>query len=160
MTDYIFMVKGSSFMFITGPEVIRAVMGEEVSQENLGGAMTHNSKSGKCPFCRGKTMRIVWTRSKPCFPYLPANNMEDPPIVDTGDDPNRVAPELDTIIPDNPNAGYDMKDVIRAIVDNGEFFEPHEYLCTEYHCGVCQTERQNHRNYRQPAESTGRMSGY
>lgn len=126
MTDFIFMVKGSSFMFITGPEVIRAVMGEDVTQENLGGAMTHNTKSGNAHFAAENDAHCL-DQIKTMLSYLPANNMEDPPIVDTGDDPNRVAPELDTIIPDNPNAGYDMKDVIRAIVDNGEFFEPHEY---------------------------------
>ncbi len=127
MTDWVFMVKGSSYMFITGPEVIKAVTGEEITFEELGGAMTHNEKSGVAHFaCESDKDAIK--RIKQLLSYLPANNMEDPPIVPSGDDPNRKAPQLDEIIPDNPNQSYDMKTVIGAIVDNGEIFEPHEYF--------------------------------
>jgi acetyl-CoA carboxylase carboxyltransferase component len=127
MTDWIFMVKNTSFMFITGPQVIKAVTGEEISFEDLGGAMTHSEKSGVSHFaCENDQDAIA--QIKCLLSYLPANNMEDPPRVDTGDDPRRSAPELNTIIPDNPNTAYDMKDVIRAIVDNGEFFEPHQFF--------------------------------
>ncbi|MCG6906172.1 MAG: methylmalonyl-CoA carboxyltransferase [Desulfobacteraceae bacterium] len=127
MTDWIFMVKNTSFMFITGPQVIKAVTGEEISFEDLGGAMTHSEKSGVSHFaCENDEDAIA--QIKRLLSYLPANNMEDPPRVDTGDSPRRSAPELNTIIPDNPNTAYDVKDVIAAIVDNGEFFEPHQFF--------------------------------
>ncbi|RPJ11680.1 MAG: methylmalonyl-CoA carboxyltransferase, partial [Desulfobacteraceae bacterium] len=127
MTDWVFMVKNSSYMFITGPEVIKSVTGEEISFEDLGGAMTHNEKSGVAQFaCESDEDAI--NNIKKLLSYLPSNNMEDPPVIPTGDDPARTAPLLDDIIPDSPNQSYDMKEVIRAIVDNGEFFEPHEYF--------------------------------
>ncbi|MDJ0804646.1 MAG: acyl-CoA carboxylase subunit beta, partial [Desulfobacterales bacterium] len=129
MTDWIFMVKNTSYMFITGPEVIKSVTGEEITFEELGGAMTHNEKSGVAHFAAENDADCI-ARIRQMLSYLPANNMEDPPIVETGDDPHRSAPELDAIIPDNPNQSYDMKAVIRAIVDNGEFFEPHEFFAT------------------------------
>jgi len=126
MTDYIFMVKNTSFMFITGPQVIKAVTGEDISFEDLGGASAHNEKSGVSHFaCESEEDAI--NKIKTMLSYLPSNNMEDPPIVDTGDDPKRIDPALDEIIPDSPNQSYDMKAVIRSIVDSGEFFEPHEY---------------------------------
>ncbi len=127
MTDWIFMVKNSSYMFITGPEVIKSVTGEEITFEELGGAMAHNEKSGVAQFaCESDEDAL--NQIKRLLSYLPANNMEDPPIVDTGDAPNRTDPALNTIIPDSPNQSYDIKDVIRSIVDKGEFFEPHEYF--------------------------------
>ncbi len=127
MTDWIFMVKKTSFMFITGPEVIKSVTGEEISFEELGGAMTHNEKSGVAHFaCENDADAI--TQIKRLLAYLPSNNMEDPPVVATGDDRRRIDPALDAIIPDNPNQSYDMKAVIRSIVDGAEFFEPHQYF--------------------------------
>ncbi len=127
MTDWIFMVKNTSYMFITGPQVIKSVTGEEITFEDLGGAMTHNEKSGVSHFaCESEEDAIE--KIKELLSYLPSNNMEDPPIVDMKDDPLRVDASLDTIIPDNPNQPYDMKDIIRSIVDQGEFFEPHEYF--------------------------------
>ena len=129
MTDFIFMVKNTSFMFITGPQVIKSVTGEEISFEELGGAMTHNEKSGVAHFACESDEDAV-DQIKKLLSYLPSNNMEDPPLVDTGDSPKRTDPALDSIIPDNPNQFYDMKDVIRSIVDNGEFFEPHQFFAT------------------------------
>jgi len=127
MTDFVFMVKNTSYMFITGPDVIKAVTGEKISFEDLGGAMTHNAKSGVAQFaCEDDQDAIVQIRT--LLSYLPANNMEDPPVVNTGDNPKRTDPALDAIIPDNPNQSYDVKDVIVSIVDNGEFFEPHRYF--------------------------------
>jgi acetyl-CoA carboxylase carboxyltransferase component len=127
MTDWIFMVKDTSYMFITGPEVIKSVTGEEVTFDDLGGAMTHNEKSGVAHFaCEDDKDAIL--QIKKLLSYLPANNMEDPPIVATGDDPKRTDPALDSIIPDNPAKSYDMKTVIESLVDNGEFFEPHMYF--------------------------------
>ncbi|MFZ2042244.1 MAG: carboxyl transferase domain-containing protein [Desulfobacterales bacterium] len=127
MTDWIFMVKNTSYMFITGPQVIKAVTGEEISFEDLGGAMTHSQKSGVSHFACESDQDAI-EQIKRLLSYLPANNMEDPPRVETGDDPRRTAAALNTIIPDNPNQAYDIQDVIRAIVDNGEFFEPHQFF--------------------------------
>jgi acetyl-CoA carboxylase carboxyltransferase component len=127
MTDWVFMVKNTSYMFITGPDVIKSVTGEKINFEELGGAMTHNEKSGVAHFaCESDEDAI--NQIKKLLSYLPSNNMEDPPIIDTGDDPRRIDPALDTIIPDNPSQSYDMKDIIRLIVDNGDFFELHEYF--------------------------------
>ena len=127
MTDWVFMVKKSSFMFITGPDVIRAVTGEEITQEDLGGAMTHNMRSGVALFAADNDSHAI-DMIKELLSYLPLNNMEDPPHAATGDDPNRLAPALDEIIPDTANKAYDMKEVISAVVDNGVFFEPLEYF--------------------------------
>jgi acetyl-CoA carboxylase carboxyltransferase component len=126
MTDWVFMVKGSSYMFITGPEVIKAVTGEEITFEELGGAKTHNEKSGVAHFACESDEDAV-DRIKKLLSYLPSNNMEDPPIIDTGDDPKRTDPALNSIVPDSPNKSYDMKEIISGIVDNGEIFEPHQY---------------------------------
>ena len=126
MTDWIFMVKNTSYMFITGPDVIRAVTGEEITQEDLGGAMAHNSRSGVAHFA-SESDEDALTSIKELLSYLPSNNMEDPPLVETGDDPNRTDPYLDEIIPDDPRKTYDIKEVITSIVDNGCFFEPHQY---------------------------------
>ena len=127
MTDYVFMVKEKSYMFITGPNVIKAVTGEEISFEELGGAMTHNEKSGVAQFaCESDEDAI--NQIKNLLSYLPSNNMEDPPLKVPTDDINRMDESLDSIIPDNPNTAYDIKDVIKSIVDGGTFFEPHKYF--------------------------------
>ncbi|SLM31614.1 Propionyl-CoA carboxylase beta chain [Desulfamplus magnetovallimortis] len=127
MTDWIFMVKDTSYMFITGPQVIKSVTGEEISFEELGGAMTHNEKSGVAHFaCESDQDALEQIRI--LLSYLPSNNMEDPPIVETGDDPHRMDSALDLVIPDHPNQSYDVKEIITSIVDNGEFFEPHQYF--------------------------------
>ncbi len=126
MTDWVFMVKNTSYMFITGPEVIKAVTGEKISFEELGGAMTHNSKSGVAHFaCEDDRDAIA--RIREILSYLPSNNMEDPPVVDLKDSPDRVDPALDAIIPDDPRKNYDMKAVIRSLVDGGQILEPHQY---------------------------------
>ncbi|MBW1988667.1 MAG: methylmalonyl-CoA carboxyltransferase [Deltaproteobacteria bacterium] len=126
MTDFVFMVKNTSYMFITGPQVIKSVTGEEISFEDLGGAMTHNEKSGVAHFaCENDADALEKIRK--LLSYLPGNNMEEPPLAAPTDDPGREEEALDSIIPENPRHAYDMKDVIAAIVDNGEFFEPHKY---------------------------------
>jgi len=127
LTDFIFMVDRISHMFITGPDVIKSVTGEAITFEDLGGAMTHNEKSGVAHFaCESDADAIEHIRKM--LSYLPSNNMEDPPIVDTGDDPRRSDATLDTFLPDDPNRAYDMKEIIRAIVDQGEIFEPHAHF--------------------------------
>jgi acetyl-CoA carboxylase carboxyltransferase component len=127
MTDWIFMVKNTSYMFITGPDVVREVIGEEISQEELGGAMAHNAKSGVAQFAAENDQDCI-EQIRRLLSFLPNNNTEHPPRVDTGDSPDRLVPELDNILPDSPAASYDVKDVIRAIVDKGDFFEPHAYF--------------------------------
>ncbi|MFO3797563.1 MAG: acyl-CoA carboxylase subunit beta, partial [Anaerolineales bacterium] len=125
LTDFIFMVRGSSYMFVTGPDVVRAVTHEEVTFEELGGASIHAEKSGVCHFAADTEADALYMVRK-LLSYLPQNNMEDPPFVPTHDDPLRMEEALDTIVPDDPSKPYDIKDVIRLIVDNGQFFEVHE----------------------------------
>jgi len=122
LTDFIIMVKDTSHMFITGPEVVKAVLGQEVTFEELGGALVHNQTSGVAHFLAENEedcMAII----RKLLSYLPSNNMEDPPIVETGDDPNRTDEHLAEIIPDDPDKPYDIKEVITSVVDNGEFLE-------------------------------------
>src|SRR5919107_355100 len=134
ITDFIFMVKETSHMFITGPDVIKTVTGEEVEFEELGGAMSHNSKSGVAHFaCDDEDGCLEDTRY--LLSFLPQNNLESPPRVQPADDPNRMDPELDSIVPDNPNKPYDMRDVVRHVVDDGEFLEVQEHFATNLICG-------------------------
>jgi len=126
MTDFIFMVKNTSHMFITGPEVIRAVTREEVTFEELGGAMTHNTRSGVSHVAAESEEDCLFL-IRELFSYLPSNNMEDPPYRETTDDPMRMEARLDEIVPEDPSKPYDIKEVIRMVVDNGEFFEIHEH---------------------------------
>jgi acetyl-CoA carboxylase carboxyltransferase component len=126
MTDFIFMVKKTSYMFITGPKVIESVTGEKVDSESLGGAMVHNEISGNAHFASESDAECI-EEIKTLLSFLPQNNVEDPPFVPPTDNPARPAPELDTIIPDDIRASYDMFDVIRAIVDDGFYFQPHQF---------------------------------
>jgi acetyl-CoA carboxylase carboxyltransferase component len=124
LTDFTLMVKNTSYMFITGPDVVKQVTHEDVTFEKLGGASIHSTKSGVCHMVgENETETLILVRE--LLSYLPPNNMEDPPFDATTDDPLRADSELDSIIPDNPNKPYDMKDVIRKIVDDGHFFEIH-----------------------------------
>ncbi|OGN96432.1 MAG: methylmalonyl-CoA carboxyltransferase, partial [Chloroflexi bacterium RBG_13_51_36] len=126
MTDWVFMVKGTSYMHITGPAVIKQVTGEEITSEELGGAITHATRSGVCHFaCDSDAQAIEFI--KKLLGYLPSSNEEDPPSMEPADKPDRVDPALDTIIPDEPSRVYDMRDVITSIVDNGEILEPHHH---------------------------------
>jgi propionyl-CoA carboxylase beta chain len=127
ITDFIFMVEGASYMFLTGPDVIKTVTHEEVSKEKLGGSMTHNSVSGVGHFVSANDADCI-RMIRELLAFLPQNNREDPPRVPTNDSPDRQAPELDTIVPAESNIPYDMKDVIRHVVDDGYFFEVHEHF--------------------------------
>jgi acetyl-CoA carboxylase carboxyltransferase component len=126
MTDFIFMVKNTSHMFITGPEVIRAVTREEVTFEELGGAMTHNSRSGVAHFAAENEEDCLYNVRR-LLSFLPQNNMADAPYVTSNDDPRRRDAALDSIVPDNPNRPYDMREIIRRVVDDGDFLEVHEH---------------------------------
>jgi propionyl-CoA carboxylase beta chain len=134
MTDFIFMVKETSHMFITGPDVIRTVTGEEVEFEELGGAMSHASKSGVAHFA-SEDEDACLEDARYLFSFLPQNNLETPPRVLPSDDPLRMDEALDSIIPDSANKPYDMRDVLRLIVDDGEFLEVHEHFATNIICG-------------------------
>ncbi|MEW5829286.1 MAG: carboxyl transferase domain-containing protein, partial [Chloroflexota bacterium] len=120
-------VRHSSYMFVTGPDVVKTVTHENVTQEELGGASVHAEKSGVCHIAADSEADTLYLIRK-LLSFIPSNNMEDPPMVDTGDDPLRMDESLDSIIPNEPNKPYDIKEVIRPIVDNGEFFEIHEHF--------------------------------
>ena len=126
MTDFIFMVKETSHMFITGPDVIKTVTGEEVGFEELGGAMSHNTKSGVAHFAEENEEQCL-EDVRYLMSFLPLNNLEMPPRVEPYDDPDRMDEALDTVVPDDPSKPYDMRDVISLIVDDGEFFEVHQH---------------------------------
>ncbi len=122
ITDFILMVEGTSYMFITGPDVIKAVTHEEVTKEDLGGAATHASKSGVCHLT-SQDDGVCLAQARELLSFLPSNNQEDAPFKPTADPPAREVPELDTMIPVDPSRPYDVKDVIRAVVDDGHLFE-------------------------------------
>jgi propionyl-CoA carboxylase beta chain len=134
MTDFIFMVKETSHMFITGPEVIKTVTGEEVEFEELGGAMSHNSKSGVAHFA-SEDEESCLEDVRYLMSFLPSNNLEAPPRFEPSDDPEREDDELDTLVPDDPQKPYDMRDVIARVVDDEEFFEVHEHFAKNIVCG-------------------------
>ncbi len=125
ITDFIFMVEHTSYMFVTGPNVIKAVTGEEVTFEQLGGADVHAEKSGIAHFVAPNEESCL-AQIRRLLSFLPSNNLEDPPVVPCDDPPDRVEPALDSIIPDQPTKAYDMKEIIRLVVDHGDFFEVHE----------------------------------
>ena len=125
LTDFIFMVKDSSYMFVTGPDVVKSVTHEDVSFEELGGASIHSEKSGVCHFASESEADTLFLIRK-LMSFLPQNNMEDAPIVPNSDDPLRTEDALDSIIPDDPGKPYDIKEVLALVMDNGQFFEVHE----------------------------------
>jgi len=127
LNDFIFMVDKTSQMFITGPQVIKTVTGEEVSAEALGGAMTHNAISGVAQFYEQNDEECIMEIRR-LLSFLPSNNTETAPIFDSEDDLNRIVEEFNTIIPDNPNKAYDIKDVIHALADEGDFMEYQEHF--------------------------------
>lgn len=126
ITDFVVMVKNTSHMFVTGPDVIKAVTHEDVTFEELGGASVHSSKSGVAHFAAESEEDALFM-VKHLLGFLPNNNMEDPPVAAAQDDPLRQAMELDNIVPDNPNKPYDMKSIIQLLVDDGVFLEVHEH---------------------------------
>ena len=125
ITDFTLMTKGTSYMFVTGPNVVKTVTHEKVTSEELGGAMVHSSKSGVSHFaCENEADAI--TKLKHLLEYIPQNNLEDPPFADCTDPLDREDEQLNHIVPENPNQPYDIKDVINAVVDSGSFLEVHE----------------------------------
>jgi propionyl-CoA carboxylase beta chain len=122
ITDFIVMVRDTSHMFVTGPNVIRTVTGEEVTMEELGGAMTHASRSGVAHFAADDEQAAI-EDVRALLSFLPSNNLEEPPRVEPSDDPDRACTSLDTFMPDSPNVPYDVRDVITEVVDDGDLLE-------------------------------------
>jgi propionyl-CoA carboxylase beta chain len=127
ITDFILMVKKTSYMFVTGPEVIRTVTHEEVTKEKLGGAETHNQVSGVAQFAAESDEDCIAT-IRELLSFMPSNNMEEAPRVATTDDVNRIDTQLDSFIPENSNQPYEMRDLIRTIADESHFFEVHQHF--------------------------------
>jgi len=134
ITDFIYMVQGSSYMFVTGPNVVKTVTHEDVTMEELGGAATHAAKSGVAHFAVKTEVECLHGIRK-LFEYVPQNNAEDPPFRPTDDPFDRADEELLDIVPDNPNKPYDMRDVIRRVVDDGDFYEVHADYAGNILCG-------------------------
>ena len=139
MTDFIFMVREKSHMFITGPDVVRAVTGEAVTLEDLGGATSHSTKSGVATFVAA-TEHDVLDEVKTLLSFLPSNNLEQPPTYKSADDPDRACLALDTLLPESPNVPYDMKDVIAEVVDDGDFLEYHASWARSIVCGFARVD--------------------
>jgi propionyl-CoA carboxylase beta chain len=127
ITDFVFMVRDTSYMFVTGPDVIKTVTHEQVTKEKLGGAMTHNEVSGVAHFV-AEDDRHCLQLIRQLLTYLPSNNMEEPPVVETSDPPDREDPSLDKLVPEEPDRPYDIKELIRAIADDNGFMEVHEHF--------------------------------
>jgi acetyl-CoA carboxylase carboxyltransferase component len=139
MTDFIFMVKGISNMFITGPDVVKTVTGEDVTQEELGGAMTHATKSGVATFVADDEPSCL-EQVRYLLSFLPSNNLEDPPYFEPEDEPERSCDGIIDVIPDASNKPYDMKRIISEIVDDGDFFEVHPLWAMNIVCGYARVD--------------------
>ncbi len=139
MTDFIFMVNGSSHMFITGPDVVKTVTGEDVSIEELGGAMSHATKSGVATFV-APDEKACLDDVRYLLSFLPSNNLEEPPVMEPTDDPDRGSPELVDLMPASPNQPYDMKKVITSVVDDGDYFEVFPHWAMSITCGFARID--------------------
>ncbi|MEY4164929.1 MAG: putative propionyl-CoA carboxylase beta chain, partial [Actinomycetota bacterium] len=139
MTDFIFMVRESSHMFITGPDVVKTVTGEDVTLEELGGAMSHAAKSGVATFVSDDEKACL-DDVRYLLSFLPQNNLEEPPASASSDDPDRSCDALRDILPTSPNQPYDMKKVIREVVDDGEFFEYFPHWAKSIVCGYARID--------------------
>ncbi len=139
ITDFIFMVNGTSHMFITGPDVVKTVTGEEVTLEELGGAMSHATKSGVATFVAPDEKSCL-DDVRALLSFLPANNLDEPPTALCEDDPDRGTPELAELMPASPNQPYDMKKVIASVVDDGDYFEFHPHWAMSITCGFARID--------------------
>src|SRR4051812_23175082 len=139
MTDFIFMVKGISNMFITGPDVVKTVTGEDVTQEELGGAMTHATKSGVATFVADDEPGCL-EQVRYLMSFLPSNNLEDPPHFEASDPADRPCEHVVELVPDSPNRPYDMKKVIADVVDDGDFFEVFPLWAMNIVCGFARID--------------------
>jgi propionyl-CoA carboxylase beta chain len=135
ITDFIFMTRETSYMFVTGPDVIKTVTHEDVTKQELGGAMTHNAKSGVAHFVAEDDAECL-AMIREMIGYLPSNNLEDPPRHASSDPPDRADAHLNSIVPEDPQQPYDMKEVIRSVADDGEFFEVQEHFAQNLVIGL------------------------
>lgn len=142
ITDFIFMVKNSSYMFVTGPDVIKAVTHEEVTKEDLGGALTHNQKSGVAHFAAEDDKHCL-LMIRELLNFLPSNNLDDAPLQATKDTADRVVKELNTFIPDNSRKPYDMKELIKLVVDESYFLEVHQHYAQNVVVGFARFDGQS-----------------
>ena len=142
ITDFIFMVKGTGQMYITGPDVIKAVSGEEITHEELGGAMVHARKSGNCHFVAENDQEVL-QKVRRLLTFLPQNNMDEPPMVEAGDDPNRMDQELLYIVSEEPSKVYNMEEIILKVVDNGDFMEVHQHFAPSLIVGFARLNGQS-----------------
>ena len=159
MTDFIFMVKNSSYMYVTGPEVVKTVTHEEVTHEELGGATTHSTRSGVCDRAFENDVEALLMLRR-FMSYLPASNREPPPFRPTPDPGARVEPSLDSLVPDNPNRPYDMKEAILKICDDAEFFELQPDYARNIVIGFARMEGTPRRHRRQPADGARGLPGH
>ena len=141
MTDFIFMVRDSSYMFVTGPDVVKTVTNEQVTAEELGGARTHTSKSSVADAAYENDLEMI-VEVRRLIDFLPLNNREQPPVRPFFDDPGRLEPSLDTLVPDNPNQPYDMKELILKVADEGDFHEIQENFARNIITGFIRLEGQ------------------
>ena len=139
MTDFVFMVKDTSYMFITGPDVVKAATGEDVTQQELGGAVTHATKSGVATFTADDEEHCL-EMVRYLMSFLPANNLEDPPYFAPTDDPDRSCDGIIDIMPDSANKAYDMVKVVEEVVDDGEFFEVFPHWAMNIVCGFARID--------------------
>ena len=139
LTDFIFMVKDTSHMFITGPDVVKTVTGEDVTLEELGGAQTHATKSGVANFVMPDEKSVL-DEVRYLMSFLPSNNMEEPPRILSGDDPERLCENLRDLLPESSNQPYDMKKVITAVVDDGDYLEVHATYARQITCGFARID--------------------
>ncbi|HJT83957.1 MAG TPA: acyl-CoA carboxylase subunit beta [Nitrososphaeraceae archaeon] len=139
MTDFVIMVENVGQMFVTGPEVVKEVLSQDVSFEELGGASTHSTKSGVAHMVAANEYECM-EKIKKLISFLPQNNLEEPPSLDENDDPNRLDPSLINILPDNPYQPYDIKSIIMSIIDNKDFFEIHEAFASNIIVGFARMD--------------------
>ena len=157
MTDFIFMVKDTSYLFVTGPEVVRTVTHETVTQEELGGAVTHTTRSGVADLAFDNDVEAL-IELRRFIDFLPASNRAPPPLRPTADPRDRVEPSLDTLVPSNPNKPYDIKELILKTVDEGDFFEIQPNFARNIVDRVRANGGIDDRHRRQSADGAGRLS--
>ena len=142
LTDFIYMVEGIGQMYITGPDVVKAVTGEDVSHEDLGGALAHSSRSGVAHFTV-ESEEACFSHVRSLLSYLPANNAESAPSIEPTDPPERVDSSLRSVVPDEANQPYDVMDVITKVVDNGEFLAVHHNFAPNIVVGLARLDGQS-----------------